>query len=325
MKKVSVIVPVYNMEKYLDKCMDSLVNQTLKDIEIIAINDGSTDNSLNILKRYEKKYPKKVKIIDQENGGISVARNNGLDIATGKYIGFVDSDDYVKFDMFEKLYNKIEETKSDIVVCDYEEYYMLNDKFKYVSVVDKIKKNNLYDDISIITKIDYAPWNKLYKNELFDNIRFPKNVKYEDLSTILKTFLISSKISIVNKSLYLYRINDNGQTKTINKKVKDILIILDDIISYSKSINKFDIIKYELEKMSVDKLFYYLIYSYEIGDKVFVIEFRKEIIGFLKENFNNWKIALLKNKTLNLKFISKIVLINDIIFYWYINRKCNSK
>ena len=230
MKKVSVIVPVYNMEKYLEKCMDSLVNQTLEDIEIIAINDGSKDNSLKILKAYEKKYPKKVKIIDQENGGISVARNNGLDIATGQYIGFVDSDDYVKLDMFEKLYNKIEKTKSDIVVCDFEEYHMLDNSFKYIYVVQKIKKSNLYDDVSIINNIDYAPWNKLYKRDLFKNIRFPKNIKYEDLNTILKTFMLASKISTVNESLYLYRITDSGETRTLNKKVSDILIILQDII-----------------------------------------------------------------------------------------------
>ena len=325
MKKVSVIVPVYNMEKYLEECMDSLVNQTLDDIEIIVINDGSNDNSLEILKKYKEKYPEKIKIIDQENGGISVARNNGIEIATGKYIGFVDSDDYIKYDMFEKLYKKIDKTKSDIVVCDYEEYYMSNNSYKYVSVVENIIKNNLYDDTSIINNIDYAPWNKLYKRELFDNIRFPENVKYEDLSTILKTFLIAKKISTVKESLYIYRINDNGQTKTINKKVKDILIILDDIILYSKSIGVYGKIKKELQKMTVDKLFYYLICSYEIGEKNFVINFRNEIIKFLKENFKGWKKTLLKNKTLNLKFISKMILINNIVFLWYINRRCNNK
>ena len=321
MKKVSIIVPVYNMENYLKKCMDSLVNQTLKDIEIIVVNDGSTDNSLNILKEYEKEYPKLIKIIDQENGGISVARNNGIEIATGKYIGFVDSDDFVKIDMFEKLYKKIEETKSDIVVCDYEEYYMNSENYKYIEVIKNIKCDNLYNDPSIINNIDYAPWNKLYKRELFKNIRFPKKVKYEDLSTILKTFLLANKISTIKESLYLYRINDNGETKTVNKKVKDILIILNDIVEYSKSINAFDKIKLELKDMTVDKLFYYIISSYQLNDKDFVNEFRNEAIDFLNKNFNNWKITLLKNKKLNLKLISKIILMNNFLFKLYLNKK----
>lgn len=321
MKKVSVIVPVYNMEKYLKQCMDSLVNQTLDDIEIIAINDGSKDNSLEILKEYQKHYPDKLIIIDQENQGISVARNNGIDIATGKYIGFVDSDDYVKLDMFEQLYNKIRETNSDIVVCDYEEYHMDEEKFKYIKVTENIKSNNVYDDVSIINDIDYGPCNKLFKKELFNNIKFPKNLKYEDLNAILKVFLIASKISIVEESLYIYRINETGQTMTINKKVKDILIILQDLIDYSKSINVFDKIKLELKEMSVDKLFYYLIYSYELKDKEFTVTFRKEIIDFLNKNFENWRITLLKNKKMNLKLISKFILINDTIFKIYISRK----
>lgn len=321
MKKVSIIVPVYNMEKYLKKCMDSLVNQTLKDIEIIAVNDGSTDNSLDILKKYEENYPKIIKIIDQENGGISVARNNALDVATGKYIGFVDSDDFIKIDMFEKLYDKIEKTKSDIVVCDYEEYYTTSKKYKYVNVTKNIKSDNLYNDVSIINKIDFAPWNKLYKKELFKNIRFPEKVKYEDLSTILKTFFIANKISAINESLYLYRINDSGETKTVNKKVKDILIILEDIIQYSKSIKVFNKIKPELKEMMVDKLFYYIVSSYQLNDKNFTIEFRNQSIDFLNKNFNNWKFDLLKNKKLNLKLISKIILNNNILFKIYINKK----
>lgn len=323
MKKVSIIVPVYNVEKYLEECMDSLVNQTLQDIEIIAINDGSTDNSLKILNKYKKKYPNKLIIIDQENQGISVARNNGLEIATGKYIGFVDSDDYIKHDMFEKLYNKIEKTKSDIVICDFEEYYMKSESFNYINFTNKLKCNNLYDDASIINTIDYAPWNKLYKRKMFNNIRFLPNIKYEDLNAILKTFLIASKISVVKESLYLYRINDTGETRTVNKKVKDILIILQDLIDYSKKINVFDKIKFELRELSVNKCFFYLIYSYHLKDAKFSYEFRKEIISFLNKNFKNWRFVLLKNKSLEIKLISKLVLINNIVFKYFINRKCS--
>ena len=119
MIKVSVIVPVYNQEKRLHRCMDSLVNQTLDSIELIVINDGSTDKSLKVLNEYKEKYPKKIKLITRENKGISITRNEGLSIAKGKYVGFVDSDDYVELDMYEKLYNKVEQEKCDIVICNY--------------------------------------------------------------------------------------------------------------------------------------------------------------------------------------------------------------
>lgn len=323
MKKVSIIVPVYNMEKYLNKCMDSLVNQTLEDIEIITINDGSKDSSLKILNEYKEKYPNKVVIINQENQGISVARNNGINAATGKYIGFVDSDDYVKTDMFEKLYKKIEKTKSDIVICDYEKYFMNTEEFKYVNVVDYIKYDSLYSDTSIINNIDYSPWNKLFKKELFNKIKFPKGLKYEDLNAILKVFLIASKISTVKKSLYLYRINETGETKTINKKVIDILDILQDIIDYSKTINVYEEIRVELKKLCVNKLFFYLIYSYKLNDKQFVLDFRSKIIKFLNKNFNNWKLALIKNRDLKIKLISKLVLMDNVIFKYFISRKCS--
>ena len=117
MIKVSVIVPVYNVENYLVKCLDSLVHQTLKDIEIIVVNDGSPDNSQNIIDTYVKKYPKKIKAFSKKNGGQGSARNYGLKYAKGEYIAFVDSDDYVDLDMFFKMYNKAKEDNSDIVIC----------------------------------------------------------------------------------------------------------------------------------------------------------------------------------------------------------------
>ena len=121
--KVSIIVPVYNVEKYIEECLDSLVNQTLKDIEIICINDASLDNSLNILKNYKKKYPGLIKVIDlKKNVCLGGARNKGLDIARGEYISFVDSDDYVDVNMCEKLYNHANKHEADIVQFNYVEF-----------------------------------------------------------------------------------------------------------------------------------------------------------------------------------------------------------
>ena len=172
--KVSIIVPVYNMEKRLNKCLDSIINQTYKNIEIIVINDGSKDNSLDIIKSY---HDDRIKIINQDNQGISVARNNGIKASSGDYLCFVDSDDYIETNMIDELVNKISIDKSDIVVCD---YYMFDETNKKVMNVgyDGLFGGSLYDNPNMIRDIDYAPWNKIYKKELFDGISFPTDTKY---------------------------------------------------------------------------------------------------------------------------------------------------
>ena len=119
MPKVSVIVPVYNVEKYIEKCANSLINQTLSDIEIIFVNDGSTDGSIQIIEQYENNFKEKVKCVSKDNGGLSSARNYGIPYATGEYIAFLDSDDYVELDMYETMYNKAKEDDFDMVECDF--------------------------------------------------------------------------------------------------------------------------------------------------------------------------------------------------------------
>ena len=119
MIKVSIIVPAYNVEQYIEKCLQSLVNQTLEEIEIIVVNDGSTDKTKQKIQQFIDKYPQKMKCYDKPNGGLSDARNYGLPYAQGKYIGFIDSDDYVELNMFEEMYKKAEEEKSDMVECDF--------------------------------------------------------------------------------------------------------------------------------------------------------------------------------------------------------------
>ena len=142
MIKVSVIVPVYNVEKYLEKCLDSLVNQTLKEIEIIIVNDGSPDNSHKIIDKYTKKY-KNIKAYLKENGGLSDARNYGLKKASGEYIAFLDSDDFVKEDMYQKMYEKAKSGNFDMIVCD------LNYKSENSSVIQRAFSNIKHDTTNI--------------------------------------------------------------------------------------------------------------------------------------------------------------------------------
>jgi len=215
--KVSIVVPVYNAEKYLNKCLDSLIFQTLDDYELIFINDGSKDSSEEILKEYSVKYPDKMKYITVENGGQGRARNIGINIAEGDYIGFADSDDWVDPAMYEKLYNAAKENDAEIVFCDCVECYD-----------DGTTRYNSMTDYSDLMHITTAVWNKLFKAELAKNIKFPEKLWYEDLAYVISAVTKAEKIVSVKEGLYFYRI---GQVSTMNnnnsRKNLDMLKIMD--------------------------------------------------------------------------------------------------
>ena len=181
MVKVSIIVPVFNVEQFLGKCLDSLVNQTLKDIEIICVNDGSTDNSLEILNNYAKQ-DLRIKIINKKNSGLSTARNTGMKIAQGKYIGFVDSDDWVDLDFYEKLYNSAIKNNADIAVSEIYEVHW-NRKF-YKQKFEKEKCiENIEEKFYTLNIPEYSyVWNKIYKRTKIEkyNFQFIPNLYYED-------------------------------------------------------------------------------------------------------------------------------------------------
>ena len=173
MKKVSIIVPVWGVEKYISKCLESLVNQTLDDIEIILVNDGSPDNSQKIIDEYVKRYPQKVISYIKENGGQGSARNYGIKVATGEFISFVDSDDYIELNMVEKMYIKAKKDKSDIVICgnyNVSENYLHKKQDYFTSNYNTNFENALFGKMAV--------WNKLYKkNIIVDNkIFFKENV-----------------------------------------------------------------------------------------------------------------------------------------------------
>src|SRR5574344_165141 len=197
MIKVSVIVPVYNVEKYLKKCLDSLTNQTLKELEIIVVNDGSPDNSQIIIDNFVNRYPKKVKSFIIENGGQGAARNYGLTKAKGEFIAFVDSDDYVEKNMYELLYNKAIQDKSDIVLCGNN---IVDLNYNLLKKENVILENNNVDFL----REKVAVWNKIYKKSILNDISFRKKVWYEDLDYSLKLVFNRYKISYLNKCLYNY-------------------------------------------------------------------------------------------------------------------------
>ena len=230
---ISIIVPVYNVEKYLEKCVKSIIQQTYENIEIILVDDGSKDNSGKICDELEQK-DNRIKVIHKENGGLSDARNAGLKIATGKYIGFVDSDDYIQEDMFETLYKLNKENNSDISIVSYYEIY--NEKVISVRDSKKLEILNKIDAIKellIDTKIQSYAWNKLFKRELFNNIEFPTNKNFEDIATTLLLFERANKIVLLEDPKYYYIRRDDSIVGVKNYKTyKDYLDVIYDKYLY---------------------------------------------------------------------------------------------
>lgn len=215
-KKVSVIVPVYNAEKYLKECVDSIVNQTYNNFEVILINDGSIDNSKNICEEYEKKY-ENIKVLNIENHGVSYSRNLGIEQSNGEYIIFIDSDDYIKENMIEELIKIQEEHEDEFLIYNYSKVYNEIEKNK-CNVPDKsISKKELLDKFFVYYNnlIINPPWNKMYKSKIIkdNNIRFNINFKIgEDLLFNLEYFKYCDKIKILDDSYYYYRINPSSVT-----------------------------------------------------------------------------------------------------------------
>ena len=223
---ISVIIPVYKVEKYINKCVQSVVDQTYKNLEIILVDDGSPDNCPKICDNWEK-IDSRIKVIHKANGGLSDARNAGMSIATGKYIGFVDSDDYIDIRMYEYLYNAIKNEKAEIAICDYE---IVTENGEIIDEQSPVK-NETFSGVTGLKKISeqygwryVTAWNKLYKMEIFDGIEFPKGKIHEDEFVIHELFFRCKKIATISKKLYKYLQRDGSITKQkINVQHLDIV------------------------------------------------------------------------------------------------------
>lgn len=254
MTKISVIIPVYNVEQYLTECLDSILNQTLKDIEIICIDDGSTDNSPNILKEYNKH----IKIITKENEGQASARNIGIKEAQGEYIAFIDSDDFIETTMLEKLYTKAKDNNLDITMCKIATYDNQTKEIKdnvwyYMLGVFKDFEKDIFnhkDTKEFTCNIAVTPYNKIYKTSLLkdNNILFPEGLIFEDEKFFFDTYLRAKRVSIVDEFLYYYRVNRKGSTVYISKEndYSDILEISKQIRQTFKDTNNYEDYKYLL-------------------------------------------------------------------------------
>lgn len=218
--KISIIVPVYKVEPYIHKCVDSILNQTFKDFEVILVNDGSPDNCGKICDEYAKKDDRVV-VIHKENGGQATARNSALDIARGEYIGFVDSDDYIEKDMYEFLYNLCIDNNCDIANCSSTIYFK-----------DRVQVNGGHElmihDTNEAMRVaiegvlyDECLWTKLIKKELFKNLRIPVGIAYEDTAFTYKLIDRAKRICCKGEAKYNYIKRDNS---TMDRAIKEIKI-----------------------------------------------------------------------------------------------------
>ena len=295
MIKVSVIVPVYNVEDYLAKCLDSLVHQTLKDIEIIVVNDGSPDNSQKIIDKYQKKYSTKIKSFSKPNGGLSSARNYGLKYAKGKYISFVDSDDWLTKDALEKMYNKAVENDSDIVICDMANAYNNGTLIN----LNCTKYNSIYE-------VTPSVCNKLFNKNIIANIKFLEGIWYEDLNFTTKLLLKKPKITTISEPLYNCNVHFGSITNN-NESLKnlDIIIVIDDLIKYSKENNCYD-----------NDIISFLIFQHILIDAINRVNFQKnknkmevlkKLQTYCKTNLKNYEnLPFYKEINKNRKIIAKL-------------------
>ena len=281
MKDISIIVPIYNAEKYINKCIDSILNQTKKELEIILINDGSTDNTESIIKSYKDK---RIVYFKNTNHGIGYTRNYGISKSTGKYIMFLDSDDYLEKTACEKLFNKIEKDKLDIVMCDFYKDYETNIEEIHTG---SFNNSNLKDNPDIITEY-LSPWAKLYSSKLLkDNkIKFVEDLKYEDAPFVIETLDKANKIGKIDECLNYYVIHNNSETTVRDRKCFDILKIIDKIRKYTKDK---EYLKDKIDKLTVRIITNYTIQQRNQKDKKIGLEFIDKAFNYLKKEVPDYK------------------------------------
>ena len=244
MSCLSVIVPCYNGEKFIGRCLESLVNQTLKDMEIIVINDGSTDNSQDIIDSYANKYHN-IKAYKIPNSGIADARNFGVSKVETPYFGFLDCDDYTDVTMFEKMYNKAIETNAQVVVSN---FYWVKGKKK------KLEKEGPYNTgKDMLIHLFAVLWNKIYDTAFVrsTNIRFPSGNRYEDAYFLYCLAPNIERLAFVDEAFVHYVQHENSITHNNNEEVKNMITIFDNILNYYAHTNRYDEYHDELEYLHI--------------------------------------------------------------------------
>ncbi|MEG0661239.1 MAG: glycosyltransferase [Anaerorhabdus sp.] len=287
--KLSIVVPMYNVENYIQQCLDSLVAQTLTDFEILVVDDGSTDNGPMIVDQMIEKYPHLIKQLHKKNGGLSDARNYAIDYVQGEYIAFLDSDDYVEHSLYDKLVNKIEEG-FDVVVTNIEYFYENGNPSWIMNGLTSWKCDTISKQ-AILSPM--FAWNKIYKTSIFKEkgFRYPLNTWYEDIPVTTPIFATTDKIGYLNETLIHYRQREGSiMSVTKSERLKEIFDIMQMVREEMKKLNLYEEYRDEIEYLHIEHLRLYGMFRF-IRSPLFS-ELYDMSEYCMKENFPNWK----KNK-----------------------------
>lgn len=287
---ISVIVPVYNSEKYLRKCLDSIVSQTFIDYEVICVNDGSKDSSLEILKEYCEKDGR-FRVVSIDNHGQAYGRNLGIQLAKGDTLCFIDSDDIVSCDYLEKMMHCMQETKSDVVFCDMERVFesggILEKKFSYYdSFAPDIKGQHVLEDKEIIFKTIQAPYCKLIQTELLrkNGICFMEGKIYEDLFFTQMLLAVNPKISVVPEKMYFYYVHPGSTMTRKDNKLDDIYDIFDSVIDVYTRNSLYDLCFKELEYLCLHHVAIGAVYRRFKSNPAYLMKEIKKVRKYLKRH-----------------------------------------
>ena len=330
--KISVIVPVYNVEKYLPKCLDSILCQTFSNIEIICVNDGSTDNSRKILEEYKNK-DSRIIIVDKKNGGLSSARNAGMKVAKGEFFSFIDSDDWIDSSMLEKLYKNITSLDTDISICAVHQFDETNQKIddsnpyytlEYFDSSFDNKSFSYKETKPFIMDVCVMAWNKLYRRSLIDKCKaeFPDGLIFEDGPFFFTIFFKTQKVSIVREFLYYYRVNRTGSIiQKAGKKFIHIIDVAEIMYNKIKDLPDFDDIKYIFFRKKVEDFIYRFEYLNPKYKSAFAKTMKKES-SLVNENI--FPPSMVKGRFKYNYFLFKNLKTGSILYYEFQKYKIKS-
>jgi len=326
---ISVIVPVYNVQDYLAQCLDSILSQTFSDFELICVNDGSTDNSRAVLEEYRKRDAR-IKIVDKENGGLSSARNAGMEAAQGEFYSFIDSDDWADKTMLEKLYNKIQDTGSDIAICAVHQFDETNQKiddsnpYYTLEFFDNTFDNRAFsykETKPFLMDVCVMAWNKLYRRSHIEKCRavFPDGLIFEDGPFFFSIFFKTQRVCIVRDFLYYYRINRrNSIIQKAGKKFLNIIDVTELMFSKIKDLEDFDDIRYIFFRKKAEDLIFRFEHLNPKYKKAFADKLKKESSLVNEEIFPP---SMVHGKFKYNYFLFKTLKENSVSFYELIKLK----
>lgn len=295
--KISVIVPVYNVGDYLNKCLDSLISQTYQNIEILVVDDGSEDCSEEIIIDYAKRFPEKIKAFKKQNGGLSDARNFGIERATGDYFGFVDSDDYVTVGMFEEMISLAVKHDADMVICNIQKVDELGNITQKLSQIPNMpEKIDLENHFSVFSDVSYFACNKLFRKELFVEKRFKKGVHFEDIQLIPQLLLKCKIIAQTQNYHYQYLERTDSISKSHTEKGLDILKAVEDVEIFFKK-SEYSDRKKELKNFQIlEGVYTFLAYLAFVKDEKVFYRMSARLQVFIQERNINFKDILVYSR-----------------------------